>query len=353
MRAMILAAGLGTRLRPLTNSVLKPMVRMGGVPCMEHAIRLLKRHGVEDVVVNLHYLPEQVMGYFGDGERFGLRITYSYEEELLGTAGGFKKVEDFFGGGTALVVSGDALTDVDISGFYRFHKESGALASLALKRVEEPERYGVVIKEGDRIVRFQEKPKREEAVSNLANTGIYLMEPGIFTEIPGGVFYDFGRQVFPELLEKGRLVCGYEMEGYWCDVGDLWVYREAHWDMLAGKVKVDLPGRSGNLWLGERVWVHKDAVLEGPVCLGSGCVVEEGAKIKGPSFLGEGTFVGKGVVIERGILWNNVRVEEGARLYGTVVADGCGVPAGRELGEVVLEPVTLGQVLEAAAAKEE
>jgi NDP-sugar pyrophosphorylase family protein len=326
---------------------------MAGKPCLEHAVRLLKRHGVEDIVVNLHYLPEQVTDYFGDGSRFGVRLTYSYEEELLGTAGGFKKVEEFFGGGTALIVSGDALTDIDLGDFYRFHREQGALATLALKKVADPTRYGVVVTDGARVVRFQEKPKREEAVSLLANTGIYLFEPEIFREIPAGVFYDFGRQVFYDLLRQGNPPGGFELNGYWCDVGDLAVYREAHRDILKGRVRLDLPAEQGDLRTGRNVVIHKKAALTGPVLLGDGVTVEEGATIAGPAFLGAGTCVGKKAVIEEGILWNNVVVEEGARLNGTIVADGCRVPAGVVCGQVVLEPVTLQQVLEAAAAKEE
>ena len=165
-----------------------------------------------------------------------------------------KRLEETFKNESLLVVSGDALTDIDLTDFMAFHQQAGGLATLALKQVADPEQYGVVIREGQRITRFQEKPRRAEAVSNLANTGIYLFEPGIFKFIPAETFYDFGKQVFPEILAQGEQMYGYEMKGYWCDVGDLQIYREAHYDMLTGVVEVELPGKKldGNIWLGDR-----------------------------------------------------------------------------------------------------
>ncbi|MBS4022223.1 MAG: NDP-sugar synthase [Dethiobacter sp.] len=354
MKAMILAAGLGTRLRPLTNTVSKPMVQMAGRPCMEHTVRLLARHGISEIVVNLHYLPEIIREHFGDGSKFGVSITYSYEDVLMGTAGGFKRLEKFFEDETALIVSGDALTDIDLINFYSFHKECKGVATLALKRVADPTQYGVVVKDGERIVRFQEKPGINEAVSSLANTGIYLFEPAIFDEIPDGVFYDFGRQVFPQLLAKKKAVYGYEMKEYWCDVGDLSVYREAHYDMLAGVVEVELPGKrfDANIWLGQRVAVHPDTVLVGPVLIGDNCTVEAGARIYGPVILGNNSRIGRNAVIKRGILWNNVIVGEEAELSDSIVAEGCVVPAGALVKNEVLEKEELS-LREVAATKEE
>jgi len=339
LKAMILAAGLGTRLRPLTNVVSKPMVRMAGRPCIEHAVRLLKKYGVTDIMINLHYKPEMIQEYFGDGSAFGVQISYSYEKELMGTAGGFKLAEKFFEYESALIVSGDALTDINLKKFLQFHKENQGIATLALKKVADSTLYGVVATEQKRIVQFQEKPKREEAISNLANTGIYLFEPEIFEHIPEGMFYDFGKQVFPELLAKGKKMCGYMMQEYWCDVGDLNIYREAHYDMLTGVVEVELPGKrfEGSIWLGELVSVHPDAVLVGPVLVGNNCTVREGARIYGPAVLGDNTIVGKNVVIKRGILWNNVAVEDEAELADSVVVDGCLIPSGILLINEVLE----------------
>ncbi|MBS4030900.1 MAG: NDP-sugar synthase [Clostridiales bacterium] len=354
MRAMILAAGLGTRLRPLTNVVSKPMVEMAGRPCMEHAVRLLAKYGVRHIVVNLHYMPEVIQEHFGDGKEFGVSITYSHEKELMGTAGGFKRVREFFGNESCLIISGDALTDIDLGNFLKFHLEEGGIATLALKRVADPTQYGVVVRESSRIVRFQEKPKREEAISNLANTGIYLFEPEIFEHIPEDTFYDFGKQVFPELLEKGEVMNGYVMREYWCDVGDLSVYREAHYDMLTGVVDVELPGKrmEGNIWLGDRVSIHPDTVLVGPVLIGDRCVVEEGARIYGPVILGDDTVVGKNAVIKRGILWDRVVVAEDVELSDSIVACDCEIPRGVMLQDQVLEKGIVRAIVEAACTKE-
>ena len=218
IKAMILAAGLGTRLRPLTNVVSKPMVQMAGRPCMEYAVRLLARYGIKDIIVNLHYKPELIKAHFGDGSKFGVNISYSYEKELLGTAGGFKRVQSFFGSDPALIISGDALTDINLDKFLAFHLENKGIATLALKRVADPTQYGVVIREGNRIIRFQEKPKKEEAISNLANTGIIFLTR-LFLTISRPILMDFINRFSPSCWSKGSHV-GYVMQDYWCDVGD-------------------------------------------------------------------------------------------------------------------------------------
>ena len=255
MKAMILAAGLGTRLRPLTNLVSKPMVQLAGRPCLEHTIRLLRRYGITDIIINLHYMPKPIRQHFAGGEPFGVNITYSYEEELLGTAGGVKNVESYFGEDSFLVVSGDALTDINLDLFHEYHRSHGGIATLALKKVPDPTYYGVVTRDSEGyITQFQEKPTLKEAISTLANTGIYLFENEIFSYIPEDQFFDFGVNVFPELLGKGEKIAGYAMRNYWCDIGTLEVYREAHYDMLTGLVEVDIPGKrfESNIWIGER-----------------------------------------------------------------------------------------------------
>lgn len=354
MKAMILAAGLGTRLRPLTNEVSKPMVQMANRPCMEHAVRLLAKYGITDIVVNLHYLPEAIQNHFGDGSAFGVNITYSYEEELMGTAGGFKRVQDFFAGEDALIISGDALTDINVRDFHTFHKENGGIATLALKQVADPTQYGVVIRDGNRVIRFQEKPKKEEAISNLANTGIYLFDSAIFNHIPAQTFYDFGKQVFPELLEKGEGMYGYKMREYWCDVGDLSVYREAHYDMLTGVVSVDLPGKHfpGNIHLGQNTSIHPDTIIVGPVLFGNNCVLEQGAKIYGPAVLGDKTIIGRNTIIKRGIFWDNVTIEAESDLADSIVACDCRIPPGLMLKNEVLEKTVLHSICEVAASNE-
>lgn len=349
---MILAAGLGARLRPLTNTVPKPMVNMAGRPCMEHAVRLLAKYGVQDIMMNLHYKPEYIQEHFKTGSELGVNIHYSYEKELMGTAGGFKRVQAFFADEPVLIISGDALTDLNLAEFRRFHQENNGIATLALKRVADPTQYGVVVLDENRIRLFQEKPTREEAISNLANTGIYLFEPEIFNHIPADTFYDFGKQVFPELLAKGETISGYVMQEYWCDVGDLGVYRESHYDMLTGFVHVELPGKCyHNIWLGDRVSAHPTSVITGPVLIGNNCTIMAGAKIYGPTVLGDHCVVGKNAVIKRGILWDHVEVEEGVELVDCIVAPDCVIPSNLMLNNQVLENEVLQGILEVASSK--
>lgn len=238
MKGMIMAAGVGTRLHPLTIDRPKPMVPIVGRPLMEHIIYLLRNHGVTQLVANLHYLPDNIRSYFGDGSGFGVNLKYTFEQELMGTAGGVKNNQDFLDE-TFVVVSGDALTDINLRAFLSFHKQQGAIASIALKPMEEVERFGVVIADTKyRITNFQEKPKVEEALSNLVNTGIYIFEPEIFDYIPSGEFYDFGKNLFPRLALGGMPFYGYITEDYWYDVGNVEAYTQAQKDAEQGKVKL-------------------------------------------------------------------------------------------------------------------
>lgn len=238
MKAMILAAGVGSRLGQITANTPKPMVPIGGKPVMEYIVNLLRLYNIEDVIANLHYLPEIIMNYFQDGSSHGIRLTYSVEEKLLGTAGGVKN-NQWFLDETFLVISGDALTDINLADFLKIHRERKALATIALKEVAEVEQFGVVITdEKGRIRSFQEKPGREEALSNLASTGIYIFEPEIFDLIPPGEFYDFGRNLFPLLVEKDLPFYGYQMDGYWCDIGTVETYQKACQDVSADLVKL-------------------------------------------------------------------------------------------------------------------
>lgn len=238
MKAMVLAAGVGSRLGHITADIPKPMAPVGGKPVMEHIINLLRLYGIRDIIANLHYLPEKIMDHFGDGSGHGIRLTYSVEETLLGTAGGVKN-NQWFLDETFLVISGDALTDINLASFLNFHREKKALATIALKEVADVEQFGVVITdETGRIRSFQEKPKKEEALSNLVNTGIYIFEPEIFDLIPERQFYDFGRNLFPLLVEKGMPFYGYPMEGYWCDIGTVDTYEKACREASAGLVRL-------------------------------------------------------------------------------------------------------------------
>lgn len=312
---MLLAAGLGTRLRPLTYEVPKPMVPVLGIPVMEHILRLLARHGLDDVIANLHYFPEQIEGRFGDGSQWGVKLRYSHEEELLGTAGGVRNVRDHFGGETFLIISGDALTDVDLTALLRRHKEAGGIGTLALKRVDDPSQLGVVITAEDgRIQGFQEKPDPAEALSDLGNCGIYVFEPEIFDYFPEPDFVDWAQDVFPALLEQDVPFYGHEIADYWNDIGNIKEFRQGNFDALSGEVRVDVD--SG------RLNPDADWVEDPPVYVGEGCEIGPGVRLMGPVVLGHGCKVGEGAAIRDSVLWPRAEVAPHEVLIGAVAGTG-------------------------------
>ena len=236
MKAMILAAGEGTRLRPLTLERPKPMLPIGGKPLLEHIIDLLKRHGIRAMAINLHYKPEVVMDYFGHGQRFGVEITYSVEDPILGTAGAVKKLQEYFKD-TFLVIYGDLLTNIDITSLVEYHQIKGGMITVALYRVENPSACGIVELSGEgRIRRFVEKPPPEEVFTDLANAGVYVVESEVLDYIPPETFYDFGQDLFPVMLEKGVPIYGYPIDDYLIDIGTLEKYERAQreWRMVNG-----------------------------------------------------------------------------------------------------------------------
>ncbi|KEO83009.1 hypothetical protein EL26_12015 [Tumebacillus flagellatus] len=240
MKAVIMAGGKGTRLQPLTNRMPKPMVPLLERPCMEYIVDLLKRHGITDIAVTLQYLPDVIKQHFGDGSAHGVRLHYFEEHTPLGTAGSVKNASDFLDE-TFLVISGDALTDFDLTNAIRFHREREALGTMVLTEVDDPTRFGVVTTdEFGRIVRFQEKPSRDEVFSHTVNTGIYVLEPEILTFFEQGQEYDFSKQLFPQVLEQGLPLYGCVGEGYWSDIGTPDQYRETQVDMIYGRVQVQV-----------------------------------------------------------------------------------------------------------------
>ena len=277
MKAVVMAGGAGSRLRPLTINHPKPMVPMVNKPVIGHILDLLKRHGITDVVVTLQYMAEDIQDYFGDGQSLGMNITYSVEETPLGTAGSVKQAQQYLDE-TFIVISGDAVTDIDLSAVIAFHKAKQALATITLYRVSEPLEYGVVITDDSgRIQRFLEKPSWGEVISDTVNTGIYVLEPQILDNFEPGIPYDFSKDLFPALLERGEPLYGHVSGGYWCDVGNLQEYMRASNDMVEGRVEVAEMGThlGGGVWVGENVDIAPDAQLHGAVYLGSG------VKIKG------------------------------------------------------------------------
>jgi mannose-1-phosphate guanylyltransferase/phosphomannomutase len=341
MKAVVMAGGEGTRLRPLTSNQPKPMVPIVGKPCMEHILELLREHGLEDVVVTLAFLPQSIRGYFGDGETLGLRMEYSVEETPLGTAGSValasaRLTETF------LVISGDALCDVDLTKLIEFHRERGAAVTIGLKSVPNPLEFGIVVTDSDgKIERFLEKPSWSQVFSDTINTGIYVLEPEVLKHVPLNRPYDFSKELFPLLLEMGRPMYGYVMDGYWQDIGDLDQYRQANFDALDGAVRLNVPGirLRGNVWLGEAADVADLEAVEGPAFIGNYCRIEPGASVGPHSVLGasvtlrerartarsiidSSTHIGRSALIEGAILGRNCDVREHVRIHeGVAIGD--------------------------------
>lgn len=324
MQAVIMAGGEGVRLRPLTCDLPKPMVPMLDRPVMEFTVELLERYGFDDIIVALHYLPETIAEYFGEGEDYGVHMSYSLEEVPLGTAGSVRLAMPRISG-TFLVASGDALTDIDLAQAVRFHREHGSKATLVLKRVPNPVDYGVVATDEEgRILRFQEKPQWGEVLTDTVNTGIYILEPEVMGQLPDDGPCDFAKDLFPQLLKMGIPMYGYVAQGYWCDIGSSDVYLQAHLDLLEGRLDYRqrlTPARQG-LYIHPSAQVHPRAVLHPPLYVGPEAVVEEGAVVGPETCVGTGSILGRGCSVKRSVLWDSVHVEQGAQIRGSVVCSG-------------------------------
>ena len=273
---MVLAAGLGTRLRPLTFEITKPMVPVLDRPVMAHIVDLLDKHGFAEVIANLHYIPETIKDYFGE------RLSYRYEPELLGTAGGVRACAEFFGREPFLVISGDALTDIDLTALTQRHRDSGGIATLAVKRVQDTREYGVVLHDRDgRITGFQEKPTPDEALSDLGNCGIYVFSPEIFDYFPERPFADWAQDVFPALLENDVPFHIHEIREYWNDVGSLTELRQGTFDALEGKLRLQIAGEQigPGVTVGDGTTLPADAELEGPVWIGADVRIGAGVRL--------------------------------------------------------------------------
>ena len=331
MRAMVLAAGLGTRLRPITYAMPKPMVPVLNRPVMEHIVRLLARHGFTEAIANLHWFPETIEGHFGDGSGFGVDLTYSREERLLGTSGGVRNAAGFLGD-SFLVISGDALTDIDLRAMQAFHESHGGIATLATKRVEDTSQFGVAITgEDGRIQGFQEKPDPAEALSDLANCGIYMFRSEIFDYFPDpgtsaaagpddpDSFADWAMDVFPALMEADVPFYSHEIDGYWNDIGNLDELRAGNLDALGGSVRVE-PGAPQ---VADGIWsaVPLDSVeVEPPLLIGKGVELGDGARIQGPAVVGEGCRIGAGASVRDAILLEGFELPDREILVGGIAA---------------------------------
>lgn len=337
MKAIIMAGGFGTRLRPLTCNVPKPMVPMVNRPMMEHIIRLLKDHGFEDLIIMLYYQPEVIIRYFGDGAAFGVRIQYLRPEADLGTAGCVKFAEKYLED-SFLVISGDLLTDFNLKAALNAHRQKKAIATLVLTRVANPLPYGVVIiDQNNRIQRFLEKPSWGEVFSDTINTGVYLLEPDVLKHIPAGHDFDFSKNLFPHLLVSQAPLYGYIAKGYWKDVGDLSEYRLAHYDLLEGSVKAQLPGRlhkkgDAEVMTGEGTHLSTKATFDGKVLLGEGCHVEERVKLS-RCVIGNRVTIKAGAELNGCVVWDDTTIGQEARLHEAVIGFRCRVEDKAEIAE--------------------
>ena len=304
-----MAGGEGSRLRPLTSNRPKPMVPICNQPIMEHIVGLLRRHGFDEIVTTLYYLGDEISSHFGDGFEFGVKMHYSVETSPLGTAGSVKKAAHLLSDGTFVIVSGDALTDCDLSKAVAFHRERKSLATLILYRVPTPLEFGVVITDDQgRIKRFVEKPSWSEVFSDTVNTGMYILEPEVFDFMDPDVAYDWSGDIFPRLLELDLPMYGYIMEEYWTDVGSLTQYREAQQDMLDGKVDLPIVGSetAKGVYVGPNCTIDPSAKLIAPVCIGRNCKIKAGATIGPYTVIGDNSFVEEGGLIEQSVLWDSV-----------------------------------------------
>ena len=337
MKAMILAAGKGTRVRPITHTIPKPMIPILQKPVMEFLLELLREHGFTEVMVNVSHLAEEIENYFRDGQRFGVEIAYSFEGRIedgeligdaLGSAGGLKKIQNFqrFFDDTFVVLCGDALIDLDLSEAVRRHREKGALASMITKRVprEQVSSYGVVVTDEDGRVRsFQEKPDVADAASDMINTGIYIFEPEVLEYVPSGVPFDIGSDLFPKLVESGAPFYALPMEFEWVDIGKVPDYWQAIRSVLQGHVRqVQIPGKQvqPGIYTGLNVAANWDKInVQGPVYVGGMTRIEDGATIIGPAMIGPSCHICENATIDNSIIFDYSRIGPGVRLVEKLV----------------------------------
>jgi mannose-1-phosphate guanylyltransferase / phosphomannomutase len=321
MKAVVMAGGEGSRLRPLTINRPKPMVPLADRPVLAHIIELLKLHGITDIVITVQYLANVIQDHFGDGSSYGVQIEYSVEETPLGTAGSVKNAQELLTE-PFLVISGDALTDINLSDVINAHRSRNGLATITLKRVENPLDYGVIITDEDgQIKQFLEKPSWGEVFSDTVNTGIYVLDPKVFDYFEAGKSVDWSKDIFPEILRQGDGLYGYIADGYWTDIGTIDAYMHATADYLQGRVRIPRHGVhiGGDVWLGGEVEIAPDAQLYGPIFLGHGVKIKGGVIVRGPTVIRDYNIIDTGAKIERSIIWRNTYVGEQAELHGAIV----------------------------------
>lgn len=325
MRAVLMAGGSGTRLRPLTCDLPKPMVPILNRPIAEHIVNLLRKHQIREIIVTLHYLPDSIRDYFQDGGAFGVQMTYAIEEDQpLGTAGCVKNIAQLLDE-TFIVISGDTITDFDLSAAIEFHRRNKAKATLVLTRVPNPIEFGVVITdENNRVTRFLEKPSTSEIFSDTVNTGTYILEPEVLDYLPANHECDFSNDLFPLLLDKNELIYGFIAEGYWCDVGHLDSYREVQYHGLSKQVQLTFPyqERSPGVWVGDNTYIDNSVKIDPPVLIGNNCRIAPRVVIEAGTVIGDNVTIGADANIKRPIIWNGAIIGEDAHLSACVICRG-------------------------------
>ncbi|HUA09059.1 MAG TPA: sugar phosphate nucleotidyltransferase [Candidatus Acidoferrales bacterium] len=342
MKAVVMAGGEGSRLRPLTSRRPKPLAPIANKPVMHHIVELLAQHGITEIVATLHYLADEIEAYFGTS------MQYVVEDTPLGTAGAVKMAEELLGGETFVIISGDAMTDVDLTALIEAHRSAGNVATIALWRVHNPLEFGVVITDDEgRITRFLEKPSWGEVFSDTINTGIYVLEPEVLSYMEAGKNYDFSKDIFPLLLRDGKRLGGHVISDYWADVGNLQQYQQANYDALSGAVRTKRPPLQlrDTLWAGEGCEIDPSAAISGYVQLGDGVSIGPGAQIEGPACIGSGSIVEAGASVRRSVLWENVYVGDDAQLSDCTIASRTIVKARAAIGEgaVIGERCIIGE----------
>ncbi len=333
MKAVVMAGGEGTRLRPLTCNIPKPMARLCGRPVLCYILDLLAQNGVDEVYLTLKYLPQEVTSYFNQGNYCGMQLHFVEEEIPLGTAGGVKNAARGFQE-PFLVISGDALCDYQLREAVAFHNASGAQATLVTAQVEDPREYGLVrLEEDGRVEGFIEKPGWGQAVSDLANTGIYIVDPACLALVPEGRPFDFAKDLFPEMMRRGMPLYGYRAEGYWCDIGDLRAYLQCQRDLLAGKVKARFAPQIAQGIFAKGELPKGDFHLIPPVYIGENVEIAPGAQIGPDCVIDDHCFVGPGAKARFSVLLESAYLAADATLTGAILCSGASVKRGGSMFE--------------------
>jgi len=316
------------------------MVNLFDKPVLEHTIELLKQHGIRDIVITLAYKADQIINYFGGGTKWGVNIQYALEDVPKGTAGGLRSLQPVLSN-TFVVISGDAVTDFDLSSALSFHRQKSAIATMLLYSVDDPSQFGIVETQPDgKIQRFLEKPKPTETFTNTVNTGIYILEPELINWIPFETVYDFSRDLFPRLLQNQEPFYAVRAEGYWCDVGNLAQYRNVHFDAMTGKVKLNIPGAqvTDGLWLGQDASVHPSVRLVSPLYVGSGTCIEKDAELGRFAVVGNMSLIREKAQVAQSVIGARTMVGQNSQVFGSVLGNGYRLADGRHLDDEIVVP---------------